>query len=188
MNMPISTRTSLAVVLAALCALIAGCGTNSPPPLSARALRPTRQFRDLPIFWTGTSFEGIALTAADRPEDYLPALGMRVYYGDCGHHALLSSGGCTLPLEINSILYKSHSTLDLGPQRATRLRGVPAIIFDGGRSIELYTGRVSVDVYSDSPSRALRAVRALRTLNVPLVRRPGARLPPPEIPPGPAPH
>ena len=187
MRTPICIRPALAVALAAAAALAAGCGTHAPPPLSARALRPTRLMRDLPIFWAGMRFEGIPLTAADRPEDYLPGLGLRVYYGDCGHHALLSSGGCTLPLEVNSIIYKPHSTVDLGSQRATRLRGVPAVVFDGGNSIELYTGRVSVDVYSNSPSRALRAVQALRTLNVSLVRRPGVRLPPPEYVPGPTP-
>jgi hypothetical protein len=186
MSTPFSIRCALAAVFAALTALAAGCATHSPSLLSAQALRPTRMMRDLPIFWAGTHFEGIPLTAADRPEDYLPALGLRVYYGDCGPHALLSSGGCTLPLEINSIIYRRHSTLDLGPQRPTRLRGVPAIVFDGGKSIELYTGRVSVDVYSNSPSRALHAVQALRTLNVSLVRRPRVNLPPPESPPGPA--
>ena len=44
---------------------------------------------------------------------------------------------------------------------------MPATIYDGGRSIELYSGRLAIDVFSDSLAEALDAVRALRPVNAP---------------------
>lgn len=143
-----------------------GCHTRSPPPLSDRALRATRSFDGLTIYWVGRRFEGIPLTAADRPKDYDRSLGIRLYYGDClGRRRLFASGGCTLPLEINTVHYFPHSNDALGPRVMTRIRGVPAVIYDQGRSIEVYTGPLAIDVFADTPARALRAARALHTLN-----------------------
>jgi len=170
-------------VLVAVLALGA-CARRTPPPLDPAALRATREFTDIPIYWVGPRFEGIALTAADRPEDYLPALGMRLYYGDCVRRgSLLGGGGCLLPLEVNSVTSTPHINHTLGPQHRITIRGVPAIVFDDGRSIEVYTGGSAVDVYADSPQRALRAVAALRRLNVAHPSR-APDLPPPIHAPG----
>jgi len=161
-----------------------GCATHPPPPISDHALNATRRFGDFAVYWAGRRFEGIAVTAADRADDYDHRLGMRVYYGDCiGHRSPLASGGCTLPLEVNSVLYKPHSNRGLGPQRPLTLRGVPAVAYDQGRSIELYTGHLAVDVFADSPGRALRAAQALVPLNIPGATTPGS-LPPPLFDPG----
>jgi hypothetical protein len=171
---------SALVGLALLAVPLGGCARRSPPPLSFQSLRTTRQFHDFTVFWVGRRFEGIPLTAADRPKDYAPSQGMRLYYGDCAHHAF-STGGCTLPLEINTVLYKAHSNVGLGKQRSTRVRGVPAVIYDGGKSIELYTGNLAIDVFADNPGRALRAARALRPRND--VGPPGPGLPQPNYVP-----
>jgi hypothetical protein len=45
------------------------------------------------------------------------------------------------------------------------LRGVPAVIFGGGRDIELYTDRMSVDIVAKTPALALRAVAQLEPFN-----------------------
>ncbi|HEX2015445.1 MAG TPA: hypothetical protein VGN69_02040 [Solirubrobacteraceae bacterium] len=146
---------------------LGACARQHPPPLSPAALQATRNFTDIEIYWAGPSFEGIPLTAADRPEDYLPKLGMRVYYGDCvAHRTLLATSGCTLPLEINSVTSTPHINHTLGPQHRIHIHGVPAVVYDGGRSIEVYTGGVAVDVFADTPQRARRAALALRRLNV----------------------
>ena len=179
-------RRLLAGAAAAIAALaVAACATHPPPPLTPSELAPTAAMRDLPLFWAGWRFDGIPLTAADTPQDYNPSLGLRVYYGDCGKRPLTSTGGCTLPLEIDSVLYHfppKASTAGLGPQRRTTVRGVPAFVFDGGKSIELFTGRSEVIIYTNSVHRARLALRALRTLNLRTVAAGITALPPPEGP------
>jgi len=146
-------------------ALLAGCTTHAPPPLGPHDLGSPRSFRLFPIYWAGLRFEGIPLTQVDRGRDYDPSLGMRVYYGSCLHTNPLVAGSCTLPLEINTVAYKPHSNVGLGPRIRTKIRGVPAVIYDQGDSIEIYSGTVAIDVFADNPGRALRAAEALRPLN-----------------------
>jgi len=88
-----------------------------------------------------------------------------MYYGDCGSRGRFHTGGCVLPLKITTVIYVAHSNAALGPQQNVRLRGVPAVIYDGGRSIEIYTDRQAVDIVADSPQRALAAVAALEPFN-----------------------
>ncbi|HEX2016124.1 MAG TPA: hypothetical protein VGN69_05465 [Solirubrobacteraceae bacterium] len=173
-------RRAAVGLLALAVVLLGACRRVSPPMLAPSALTATRHFKVLPVYWVGMRFDGVPLTAADRPADYDPSLGMRVYYGDClRHRSPLGSGGCTLPLEITSVLLKVHSNQPLGVHHATHRRGVPAVIFDHGRSIELYTGRVAIDIFATTARRAERAVRALRTLNTRPSYRSGP-LPPPD--------
>ena len=47
------------------------------------------------------------------------------------------------------------------------VRGVPATVYDEGRSIEIYTGRVAIDIFSDTFAHALQAGDELRPLNAP---------------------
>jgi len=47
------------------------------------------------------------------------------------------------------------------------VRGVPATVYDEGRSIELYSGRVAIDIFSDTFAHAVRAAGALLPLNAP---------------------
>lgn len=156
----------LALLTAGLALGLSACRREGPPPLAPAKLAATRHFRAIPVYWVGMRFDGVPLTAADRPADYDPALGMRVYYGDCiRHRTPLGRSGCTLPLEITTVRLQVHSNQPLGVHRATHLRGVPAVIFDGGRSIELYSARVAIDVFANTPRRAMRAALALRGLN-----------------------
>jgi hypothetical protein len=62
------------------------------------------------------------------------------------------------------------------------VRGVPATVYDEGRSIELYTGRVAIDIFSDSFSHALQAAEELRPLNA--AGSASGKLPPPVYCPG----
>ena len=66
-----------------------------------------------------------------------------------------------LPLQVTTVVYRLHSNAPLGPQRNTLVRGVPATIYDEGRSIEIYTGRVAIDVFSDTLAHALAAAHRL---------------------------
>lgn len=162
-------RATLTLLSGIALLALGGCGspTHSARGISAGDLRLTRQFGDFAIYWAGEQFQNVPLTAADSEIDYDPAIGMRMYYGDCEKQSSpLSSVGCRLPLEVNTVVYKAHSNDGLGPHRNTTLRGVPAVVFDSGRSIELYTGRdFAIDIYADSPNRALAAAAALRPAN-----------------------
>jgi hypothetical protein len=172
-----------AAALVAAGIALGGCHTHPARPIDPRALAGVRSFQSFTIFWAGRRFEGFHLTAADRPRDYEPSLGMRVYYGDCIQPKGITSGGCTLPLEVNTVLYRPHSNDGLGDQRSETVRGVPAVVYDKGRSIELYTGCLVVDVFANNPARALRAAEALGPLN-PVGPPAGHDLPPPLFPPG----
>ncbi len=164
----LARRTTL---LGCLCLslLAGGCATSHPPPLGAAALAEARSFPYYLVYWAGPSFDGYSITAADARKGYSAAIGDSVYYGDCGEgapHSLLG-GTCELPLQVTTVIYRLHSNATLGPQRNTLIRGVPATIYDGGRSIELYSGRVAIDVFSDDAARALLGARSLRPLNAP---------------------
>jgi hypothetical protein len=157
-----------ACALIGLLGALSGCSTHPPPPISAAELQLARDFRLFTFYWVGPSFQGIDLTAADSKRDYDATVGMRVYYGNCEKPpSILSTGGCKLPLEIATVLYRPHSNVGLGPLRETVIRGAPAVIYNGGSSIELYTGHLAIDIYAASPQLALAAARALVPLNRP---------------------
>ena len=155
--------------LVAACLLASGCATVQPGPLGASALAEAQTFPFFRVYWVGPRFGSQPLAAADGLRNYISSVGDSVYYGDCatGKGAGLGGNGCVLPLQVTTLVYSRHANAPLGPQRNTVLRGVPAVIFDGGDSIELYTGRLAVDVFSEDLSDGLRAVSALRPLNAP---------------------
>ena len=160
-------RTGLLIACAAG-ALAAGCGTTEPPgPIGAAELAEAQTFPYYRLYWTGPRFEGQPLVAADGRRGYNSEVGDSVYYGDCarGHGVFGGGGSCTLPLQVTTVIYRLHANQPLGPQRNLLIRGVPATIYDEGRSIELYSGRVAIDIFSDTFARARAAALALRPLN-----------------------
>ena len=94
---------------------------------------------------------------------------------------IFGGGSCLLPLQVTTVIYRLHSNAPLGPQRNILIRGVPATVYDEGRSIELYSGRVAIDVFSDTFAHALQAAQELLPST-----RPGRPrdLPPPVYCPG----
>jgi len=172
-------------VLGALAALaLAGCATEQPPPLRRSSLVEAQTFPYYRIYWVGPSFEGQPLAAVDGSENYSTTIGDSVYYGDCISNTGVLGGGnsCRLPLQVTTVIYRRHYNAPLGAQSNTLIRGVPAVTYDEGRSIELYSGRSSIDVFSATPAGALRAAWSLRTLNAP--GSAAADLPPPVFCPG----
>ena len=97
-------------------------------------------------------------TAADGQKGYISGVGDSVYYGDCVQRkGIFGGGSCLLPLQVTTVIYGLHSNATLGPQRNMVIRGVPATVYDEGRSIELYSGRVAIDIFSDTFAHAHRA-------------------------------
>jgi hypothetical protein len=157
-------------MLAALCAavLAGGCATGQPHPLLGQELAEAQTFPYYRVYWVGPRFAGHPLTAADGQKGYIATVGDSVYYGDCVHgKGVLGTGTCQLPLQVTTVIYRLHSNSSLGPQRNMVIRGVPAVVYDEGRSIELYSGRMAIDIFSDTFAHAVRAAAALRPLNAP---------------------
>lgn len=166
------TRRSLHAIalIAALLAvaLASGCGTGHPAPITATELAEAETFPYFRVYWVGRSFLGSALAAADGQKGYIDRVGDSVYYGDCvKKKGIFGGGSCVLPLQVTTVIYSLHSNTTLGKQRNIVVRGVPATVYDGGRSIELYTGRVAIDLFSDTYAHAYTAAQALLPMNAP---------------------
>jgi hypothetical protein len=167
------TRTTRAgTALASACAfaaLLAGCGgaTERPGPIAKHELTEAQMFPYYRIYWAGPRFQGQPLAAADGLNGYNSEIGDSVYYGDCvtGKGLFGGGGSCTLPLQVTTVVYRLHSNAPLGAQRNTLIRGVPATVYDEGRSIELYSGRLAIDIFADTFAHASAAALELRPLN-----------------------
>jgi hypothetical protein len=176
-------RLALAASLSAVALAAAGCGTAHPRPIAAAELADAQTFPYFRVYWVGPRFEGHVLAAADGLSGYIDRIGDSVYYGDCVQtKGIFGGGSCQLPLQVTTVVYRLHSNAPLGAQRNTVVRGVPATVYDGGRSIELYTGRVAIDVFSDTYAHALRATAQLHPVNAP--GSGAGALPPPVYCPG----
>jgi hypothetical protein len=172
MTSPPTPRPRLLLTALALfgaVALLTGCAgaTGRPGPIRASELAEAQTFPYYRVYWAGLTFQGEPLVAADGRKGYNSEVGDSVYYGDCAHgHGVFGGGGsCTLPLQVTTVVYRRHSNEPLGPQRNLLIRGVPATVYDEGRSIELYSGRLSIDIFSDTFARAHAAALRLRPLN-----------------------
>ena len=154
-------------VLAA--SMLFGCATHPAGPITEQDLAVARSFRLFTVYWVGRSFDGVRLTAADTQRDYNAVAGERVYYGNCDKpSSVVSTVGCRLPLEIATVEYfkiDSRRNIGLGTRTNTVIRGVPAVIFDGGRSIQLYTAKLAIDIYADGPARAMAAAEMVMPMN-----------------------
>ena len=168
---PRAARLAAAATLAALAVLslaASGCGTSRPRPLAAATIAEAQTFPYFPVYWVGTSFEGQPLDAVDGRKTYISSVGESVYYGDCSHEkGIFGGGSCLLPLQVTTVIWHLHSNASLGAQDNLLIRGVPATAYNEGRSIELYTGQLQVDIFSDTPARALRAALRLVPVNAP---------------------
>ncbi|HUH81045.1 MAG TPA: hypothetical protein VLZ06_06930 [Solirubrobacteraceae bacterium] len=169
----------LLVVLA-----LAGCGTSRPVQVRDYELVSAQTFPFYRIYWVGPEFGGLPLSAVDGLSGYISSVGDSVYYGNCVRSkGIFGGGSCRLPLQVTTVIYHRHSNQALGAQRNIVIRGVPAVVYDGGRSMELYSGHVAIDVFSDTFEHALRASQQLYPVNAPGSNK--GELPPPVYCPGP---
>jgi len=157
---------ALAAILG--CLVAGGCTTGPPGAISAGDLAEAQTFPYFKIYWVGRSFQARPLAAVDGLRGYVPSVGDGVYYGDCVQKkGIFGGGSCELPLQVFTVLYHLHSNKSLGAQRNAVIRGVPAAVYDQGRSIELYTGRTAVDIFADTYAHALAAAERLYPVNAP---------------------
>jgi hypothetical protein len=146
----------------------AACGnTLQDRPIPHNTLE-TLLIAPYPVYWLGRSFQGMAITEAAHD----PSGAFRVQYGDC------VDGGqstCVPPVRIVTSPDNSFVAGGDAPQRDAQVRGVGAVVAEGGHTIEIPTAGVIVGVYAATPHLAAAAARTLVPIN--RVGAPGARLP-----------
>lgn len=180
---PRTSKAALALLALGMAMALGGCGTSQPGELTANELAEAQTFPYFRVYWVGHSFDGRPLAAADGLNGYIEKVGDSVYYGDCvNSKGILGGGNCLLPLQVTTVIYVLHSNTALGTQHNIVVRGVPATVYDEGRAIELYSGRVAIDIFSDTYQHALQASEELLPLNAP--GSAAGDLPPPVYCPG----
>jgi len=162
---------ALALVLApALAALaLAGCASTvqeSPIPHNLLEALVEAPF---PVYWLGRSFHGLAVSEARRD----PSHAYTVQYGGCSEGG---EGGCVPPLRLVTSPDNSFLPGGQAPERATRIRGVRALLAQGGRTVIIATGPVVLDVYARNAATAAAAAATAVPINA--VAWPHAPLPP----------
>jgi hypothetical protein len=174
------------VVMAAAVALLTGCGAQdraggTSPELEADLERIERESAG-PVYWLGSSFEGLPLTHGEGSQPPLtpgprgdratgapeppptPARGPVFVYGECNGEGNGDSFHCTGPqvqLQHWPIASPSRYPDSFSCTRTT-IRGVPAAQFDG---FEIYIGRALIRIYAPDQAQARRAAAALRPLD-----------------------
>jgi hypothetical protein len=164
-----AARGAFALCAVAAVLLAAGCGgSGHPRPIASDELAEAQTFPYFPVYWVGPTFLGHPLAAADGLRNYIEKIGDSVYYGDCVQSkGIFGGGSCLLPLQVTTVIYHLHSNSALGSQHNIIIRGVPATVYDEGRSIEIYTGRQAIDIFSNDYSNAISAATRLLPLNAP---------------------
>ncbi|HEY3758799.1 MAG TPA: hypothetical protein VGL37_03510 [Solirubrobacteraceae bacterium] len=173
-SLPARLRAALtATTLLALCglALSACANTIQDERVAPSFLEPLAMQREYPIYWLGGAFRDLPIisVAHDASGAYT------IKYGNC------RQGGesvCVTPLEIVTSPDNSFRPGGSTPQRAISVRGVASTLAQNGRTIEVSTGGVVVDVYADSPALAHAASEAMVSINA--VELPGSPLPRPQ--------
>jgi hypothetical protein len=160
-----AARAAGALLMLCAAGALTGCGTEHPGPIGSVELAEAKTFPYFKVYWVGPRFAGEPLVAADGQSNYISSVGDSVYYGDCVPGKHIVGGSCLLPLQITTVVYSLHSNAALGMQHNTLVRGVPTTIYDEGRSLELYTGRLAIDIFSDTLTNGLQAANELRPLN-----------------------
>jgi hypothetical protein len=161
-------RRALGTLLAAAALGFAACAnTLQDHPIPHNTLE-TLLVAPYPVYWLGRSFRHMAITEAAHD----PGGAFTVQYGDC-----VEGGQSTCVPALRVVTSPDNSFVAAGeaPSRSTRLRGVGALVLQGGHTIEIPTAGVVVGIYADSPRLAAAAASTIVPINE--AGAPGAPLP-----------
>jgi hypothetical protein len=167
---PPAPRSLVALCIATLCALTLGaCGDTLQSRPIPHSILEGMIAAPFPVYWLGGSFEGLPIGEAT----YDPSGSYSLQYGNC-----LEGGQGTCVTAVRIITSPDDSFLPGGstPTRRMRIRGVDALIAQAGRTIEIATAGVVVDIYATSARAAAAAARTAVPINQP--GSPEAPLPP----------
>ncbi len=157
---------SLAALASALA--LGACGdTLQDQPIPHNTLE-TLLVAPYPVYWLGRAFDGKRITEASHD----PGGAFTVQYGDC-----VVGGQSTCISALRVVTSPDNSFLPGGTtaQRATTLRGAPAVVAQRGQTILIATAGVVVGIYADDAKLAARAAQTIVPINEPAV--PGGQLP-----------
>ncbi len=153
-----SGRLLRVAAIAALAWLLAGCGdTLQLEPLRDRDLTDASQVSYI-VYWAGRAFEGMPVSFAGRQTGG----SVLVTYGNC------VVGGQTTCMRALSIVTSDDNSFVPGALLTTTrrvIRGRVAVVAMGGRTLEIATGSVVVDITASTPVLALAAAMAMSPLN-----------------------
>ncbi len=141
----------LASALAALCPLaLTACGnTLQDQPIPHNTLEGLI-VAPFPVYWVGGVFRDLQISEATHD----PGGAFSVQYGDC------VQGGqstCVPPLRIVTSPDNSFVPGGSTTTRRTHIRGVAAVVAQGGDTIEIPTAGVVLSVYAGNPGLAAEA-------------------------------
>jgi hypothetical protein len=145
--------------LAALCAVALGaCGnTLQDQPIPHNILEGVL-LAPYPVYWLGGSFQGLALTEAAHD----PGGAFAIQYGDCLEGG---QGVCVPPLRVVTSPDNSYLPGGTTPRTTARIRGVAAVVAQGGKTIEVPTGGVVVDIHANDARLASAAAQTIVPIN-----------------------
>jgi len=137
---------------------LAGCGNTLQDKPIPHNILESLIVSPYPVYWLGGSFQGLAIT--DTSHD--PGGAFSVSYGDC-----VAGGQATCVPPLRVVTSPDNSFLPVGtlPHVSTRVRGLDAVLAQGGRAVEIPTGEVVVDVYARSVALAAAATQTLVPIN-----------------------
>ena len=111
-----------------------------------------------PVYWLGGSFQRMAVSETTHD----PSDAYSVQYGNCSQ---AGQGTCAPPLRVVSSPDNSFLPGGSTPTRRMRIRGVRALLAQGGRTIVIATGSVVVDIYATNAHTALAAAKTVVPIN-----------------------
>jgi hypothetical protein len=146
-------------LLAALCAVLLGaCGdTLQDQPIPHNTLEGVL-IAPYPVYWLGGSYEGKAIT--DVTHD--PGGAFSIRYGDCVQGG---QGTCVPWLRVVTSPDNSFVPGEASAHETAPVRGITALVAQGGRTIEIPTAGVVVGLYAQSPGLAASAARMIVPIN-----------------------
>jgi len=164
-------RYTACAALTALVLGIVGAGCAIGDDVEAD-LETAREFNAYPLYWAGERFEKLDVSYVSLGGE---AVGFT--YGTC---EITGDHGCAPPLQIQIFPLCFHLDVAAANRVWTRrqIRGAPVGVFDAAPV--MFTQQTQLKVYGSDPGMALRALRALRSLNdVPPQIGPVGSIPPP---------
>ena len=155
-------------------------------PKGNATVSDARSFGRFPLYYAGDEFRGHPLTAVHRvhgelgPGEKVRQDEVTFLYGSCKSR---NDSPCDVPLQVQvwNACERNRNVYDaIQPDEELTIRGVPAAFFEDYFRLELYTGRVTIVMFSPHERDfLLDAASKLRGINV--SAEPGARMAPPAI-------
>jgi hypothetical protein len=158
-----------ALSLAGVCALLlGGCADTVQQRPIAHNILEGLLVAPYPVYWLGGSFRGMPVTEATKD----PGGAYSVLYGDCLQGG---QGTCVAPLRVVSSPDNSFLPGGAIATQTRTIRGLPATVTQGGRTIILATGRIVIGIYATDAAVASAAAQTIVPING--LGNPGEALP-----------